>query len=78
METWKLFFSMAVEPVKFDFRDVEVTVGGEVGFATAIGSCCYNDNGVATPLDFRLTMGFRKIDGQWRIVHEHHSVPAGS
>jgi ketosteroid isomerase-like protein len=27
-------------------------------------------------LQFRLTMGLRKIDGQWRIMHEHHSLPA--
>jgi ketosteroid isomerase-like protein len=25
---------------------------------------------------FRLTMGLRKGDGQWRIAHEHHSIPA--
>jgi hypothetical protein len=24
----------------------------------------------------RLTMGLRKIDGCWRVVHEHHSLPA--
>jgi ketosteroid isomerase-like protein len=23
-----------------------------------------------------LTMGLRKIDGQWRILHEHHSLPS--
>ncbi len=28
------------------------------------------------PLDFRLTMGLRKIAGEWVIEHEHHSVPA--
>jgi ketosteroid isomerase-like protein len=25
---------------------------------------------------FRLTVGLRKIDGDWRIAREHHSVPA--
>ena len=25
---------------------------------------------------FRLTIGLRKIDGNWLITHEHHSVPA--
>jgi hypothetical protein len=25
---------------------------------------------------FRLTIGFCKHDGAWRIKHEHHSVPA--
>jgi hypothetical protein len=25
---------------------------------------------------FRLTVGLHKVDGNWRITHEHHSVPA--
>jgi ketosteroid isomerase-like protein len=25
---------------------------------------------------FRLTVGLRKTDGDWRIAHEHHSIPA--
>jgi ketosteroid isomerase-like protein len=25
---------------------------------------------------FRLTVGLGKVDGDWRIAHEHHSVPA--
>jgi ketosteroid isomerase-like protein len=33
-------------------------------------------DGKAEALDFRLTIGLRKIDGQWMIAHEHHSVPA--
>ncbi|TAK61516.1 nuclear transport factor 2 family protein [Methylobacter sp.] len=31
---------------------------------------------VVVPLAFRLTIGLRKIDGQWSVVHEHHSIPA--
>jgi ketosteroid isomerase-like protein len=27
-------------------------------------------------LDVRLTIGLQRSDGVWRIVHEHHSVPA--
>jgi ketosteroid isomerase-like protein len=34
-------------------------------------------NGIRELLDFRLTMGLRKIDARWRIMHEHHSLPAG-
>jgi hypothetical protein len=29
-------------------------------------------------LEFRLTMGFRKIDGKWPIMYEHYSIPATS
>jgi ketosteroid isomerase-like protein len=48
-----------------------------VAFATALGRCAGVDqHGKREALEFRLTIGFRKIDGQWRITHEHHSLPA--
>jgi len=25
---------------------------------------------------FRLTVGLHKVNGEWRIAHEHHSEPA--
>jgi uncharacterized protein (TIGR02246 family) len=77
MATWELFFSAVQKPVVFDFRDVAITCGQDVAFATATGNCVDTDrNGQPEPLEFRLTMGLRKIDGKWRVMHEHHSLPA--
>jgi ketosteroid isomerase-like protein len=74
MET---FFSSAEKPVAFCFHDVRVTCGKDVAFATAVGRCVsFDANGKREPLEFRFTMGLRKIDGRWRIMHEHHSLPA--
>jgi uncharacterized protein (TIGR02246 family) len=77
MATWETFFSSAEKPVKFDFRDVNITCGQDVAFATATGNCVNVDrSGRREPLEFRLTLGLRKIDGNWCITHEHHSLPA--
>jgi uncharacterized protein (TIGR02246 family) len=77
MATWETFFSTAEKPVAFDFHDIEIAAGEDVAFATAVGSCVYFDpKGKREPLQFRLTMGLRKISGRWRVMHEHHSVPA--
>lgn len=77
MATWETFFSSSEVPVQFNFTDVEVTAGVDVAFATAIGHCVNIDKaGQREPLDFRLTMGLRKIGGRWCITHEHHSLPA--
>ena len=77
MATWQTFFASSAKPVAFDFEDVEITAGEDVAFATAIGHCVnIEHNGEKTNLKFRLTMGFHKQDGRWRIVHEHHSLPA--
>ncbi len=77
MATWETFFSSSEKPVSFDFHDVRITCGQDVAFATATGRCVNIDpNGKREPLEFRLTMGLRKIDGKWRVMHEHHSLPA--
>ena len=77
MATWDMFFACVPKPVVFDFEDVEITAGQDVAFATAIGRCVSTDrNGDKENLRFRLTMGFRKHDGRWRVMHEHHSLPA--
>jgi uncharacterized protein (TIGR02246 family) len=77
MSTWEIFFARAEKPVAFHLTDVRVTSGVDVAFATAIGYCVDIDpSGTREELTFRLTMGLLKIDGRWRIMHEHHSLPA--
>jgi ketosteroid isomerase-like protein len=77
MATWETFFSAAEKPVAFCFHQMEVSCGEDVGFATAVGRCVnFDGNGQQEPLEFRLTMGLRKIGGRWRMMHEHHWLPA--
>ena len=76
-KTWDLFFGRLSQPAKFDFSDIRITAGADVAFVTAHGKCFGpDDNGSPADLDFRLTMGLRKIGGEWIVEHEHHSVPA--
>jgi|SRR6185437_10355236 uncharacterized protein (TIGR02246 family) len=76
-KTWDLFFSWSSEPVPFEIQEMEVTAGADVAFAVATMGCAGpNSDGKPEPLDFRLTVCLKKIDGRWMIVHEHHSVPA--
>jgi uncharacterized protein (TIGR02246 family) len=77
MASWDTFFTWAEKPVAFDFHDVKVTCGADVAFATALGKCAGVDpDGKREALEFRLTMGLRKIKGRWCVMHEHHSLPA--
>jgi ketosteroid isomerase-like protein len=76
MATWDTFFLWQAKPVQFDLHDIVITAGENVAFATATGQCCDLSSGENVDLRFRLTMGFRKGDGRWWIVHEHHSLPA--
>ena len=70
------FFACQAKPVEFVFHDVEITAGKDVAFATAICRCADLSSGEKVQLEFRLTMGLRKLNGRWRIMHEHHSIPA--
>jgi uncharacterized protein (TIGR02246 family) len=76
-KTWDLFLSWSDDPVVFDIVDMAITASADVAFAVAVMRCTGpGPDGVREPLDFRLTIGLRKIDGRWTITHEHHSVPA--
>jgi ketosteroid isomerase-like protein len=85
-KTWDLFFRYHKPSQAFDIEELAITAGelaitaGEdVAFAVAIMRC--GSGTVSGPPEqggflFRLTIGLRKVDGDWRIAHEHHSVPA--
>lgn len=76
--TWDLFFRWHRPGDAFDVREIEITAGQDVAFGAALMHCSGTDaEGEHRELDFRLTIGLRKIDGRWQIVHEHHSVPVG-
>jgi len=71
-ETWDFFFANPRGPITFAPSKIEIAAGDDVAFASCLVHC---DGTSAGSLDFRLTTGLRRIDGQWVIVHEHHSVP---
>ena len=73
---WKEFID-AMSAINLEFRDIEVTVEeqGDFAYATFIerasltptqGSALVNDN-------LRTTQIYKKVNGQWLIVHEHKS-----
>ena len=78
-KTWDLFFQYHKPSQAFDVEELAITAGEDVAFAVAIMRC--GSATVGGPAQeggflFRLTVGLRKVDGAWRIAHEHHSVPA--
>jgi uncharacterized protein (TIGR02246 family) len=75
-ETWPPFFEWQRQGASFEIESLDVTAGVDVAFAHALLRC-------GTPQEFadrpenrlRLTLGLRKEDGRWVVVHEHHSFP---
>ena len=77
-DSWPPFFRwLENESGAFEIVRLDVTAGDTVAFATALLRCgtrasLAKDNAPR----LRLTIGLRKIDGAWKIAHEHHSFPA--
>ena len=75
-KTWDLFYTYTKGGV-FDFTELHVVAGDDVAFCYATMKCADKSKTEDyVPLDFRLTVGLKKINGQWTIIHEHHSVPS--
>lgn len=70
-ETWDVFFQYQREGGAFDLGELKIYAGDDVAFCHSIVTCGTADPESQFPV--RLTVGLRKIDGKWLIVHEHHS-----
>jgi ketosteroid isomerase-like protein len=78
-KTWDLFFQYHQPSQAFDIEELAITAGKDVAFAIAIMRCrsaTFSGPPQEGGFLFRLTIGLRLVDGDWRITHEHHSVPA--
>jgi uncharacterized protein (TIGR02246 family) len=70
------WFPTWVGPIGYEIRDLAITVGGDVAFSRSLNHMTgKRTDGTETDVWVRATVGFRKADGTWRIVHEHASVP---
>lgn len=75
-KTWDTFFSFTKLGV-FDIQELHVVAGENVAFCFATMKCADKSNSAEfVELAFRLTIGLKKINDEWTIIHEHHSVPS--
>jgi len=63
-------------PIGYDLPDLEIAAAADVAFAHGLAHMTGTKTDGETPdLWFRTTLGLRKRDGAWKIVHVHESVP---
>jgi len=75
-KTWDVFFKYT-KPGVFDIHELHIVAANDVAFAFGKMQCAdKTDREEYYPLDFRITIGLKKIKEQWIILHEHHSIPA--
>jgi ketosteroid isomerase-like protein len=73
---WMDFFSRFKGMPKLTINDLGITVDRNVGFGHSFMNVMGTDlQGRSVDRIVRVTAGYRKIGGNWLIVHEHISVP---
>jgi uncharacterized protein (TIGR02246 family) len=75
-DTWPGFFEWQRMGASFEIESLDVVAGDDVAFAYALLRCGTEEEFADNPDNrLRLTLGLRKEDGRWVVVHEHHSFP---
>jgi uncharacterized protein (TIGR02246 family) len=73
---WQDLFAGFPGPLKFDISDLKIVAVGALGYSHSIQHLAGTDTkGQPVDLTVRVTDVYRKIKGNWLIVHEHVSVP---
>jgi len=63
-------------PIGFELRDLSITASDEGAFCHSLNHVsATTTDGQTNDMWWRATVGFRRIDGEWTVTHEHSSVP---
>ena len=73
VEEW---FATWTGTLGYEIRDVRITASDDVAFSHSLNRMNgTKTNGEKVDMWLRETLCFRKIDGKWKITHQHESVP---
>jgi PhnB protein len=73
LQAW---FSTWRGPLGYEIRDLNITAGDDMAFCHGLNRLSgTKTDGEKADVWFRLTLCLRRIGGEWRIAHQHESVP---
>ena len=76
-QSWEeVYFPWHSEDGDFTVHELDITAGDDIAFCHGIIHCSGTDTGQKVNLEIRLTIGLKKRNGEWVILHEHHSEVA--
>ena len=75
-KNFERWFAMMSSPIEYEIHDLRIAASGDVAFSHNLGHVtATRANGEKADYWVRATVGFRKRDGQWRVTHDHVSMP---
>ena len=75
-KNFEAWFASVQGPIDFEIRDLRIMTGDGVAFCHYLGGVkSTRTTGEKTDYGVRVTVGLRKMNGQWMVTHEHLSMP---
>ena len=73
---WEACLAMCPGPMIVEIQDLRIAAGDNVAFSHHLARCgAKEENGEEKASWMRVTVGYRKANGKWLVVHEHFSAP---
>ncbi|MDY7554883.1 DUF4440 domain-containing protein [Pseudomonas veronii] len=73
---WQACMEVCPGPGVFDFHELHIVAADNSAFAHWLAHCGgTGPDGVLKTCWMRVTVGYQRVDGQWKVVHEHWSAP---
>ncbi len=73
---WEAMLAMSEGPLGYEASDMRVVAGDDTAFCHCLNHVSGKmTGGKAFDNWMRVTVGYKKIDGKWLVVHEHVSAP---
>jgi uncharacterized protein (TIGR02246 family) len=75
-KNFEAWFAAVHGPIDYETHDLRIMTGEDVAFCHSLNRVrSTRITGETTETWVRVTVGFQKIGGTWKITHEHVSVP---
>lgn len=75
-KNWTKVFTMYQGPLGYELRDLAITAGDDVAFVRTLARLSGTlTSGQSAGYWVRWTTGWRRVERDWRIVHDQISVP---
>jgi ketosteroid isomerase-like protein len=73
---WQEFIDGFNGPITFELTDLDITAADNLGYSHSIQRVAGTDKqGKKVDLTVRVTDIYKKVNGNWLVIHEHVSVP---
>src|SRR4029077_1202095 len=73
---WQAFLDSFNGPITFELTDLDITTDDNLAYSHSIQRVAGTDKqGKKLDLTVRVTDVYKKISGNWLVIHEHVSVP---